>query len=408
MAARVTVIGVDGRPLPERAAARLAGATLVAGARRHLDALAVPEAAERHVLGDVAAGVAAVRAHRGPAVVLASGDPGFFGIVRLLRQAGLDPDVEPAVSSVAAAFALAGETWDDAVVVSAHGRDPRPAVNACLALPKVAVLTAPGSGPAEIGAALRGRPRRLVVAERLGTPEQRVTECAPEEAAARSWAEPNVVLALAGREAAGRGWAAPRRLTPARWGLPEEAYDHRDSMITKAEVRALALAHLGPGLGDLVWDVGCGSGSVAVECARFGAAAVAVDRDPAQCERARRNARGHDVDVLVVGGDAPACLAGLPDPDAVFVGGGGPEVVAAAAGRGARAVVVALAAVDRIAATRDALAAASYEVGGAVVNASRFAPLPGGATRLDATNPVFLVWGHRVVRHGVVRHGRHR
>jgi len=390
----VTVIGVDGRPLASWAAARLAEATLVAGAARHLDALPIPRQAERVVLGNVTAGVRALEGHDGPAVVLASGDPGFFGLVRLLREHGLDVEVAPAVSSVAAAFGLAGLNWDDAVVVSAHGRDPRRAVNACRALAKVAVLTAPGAGPAEIGAALRGWPRRLLVAERLGAADQRVTPCTPEEAAGREWASPSVVLCLADGPSP-RGWAAPPNPAPERWGLPEERFEHRDGMITKAEVRALALAHLGPRVGDLVWDLGCGSGSVAVEAARFGAAVVAVDRDPAQCDRTRRNAAAYGVEVRVVHGAAPGCLAGLPAPDAVFVGGGGPGVVSHVAALGARAVVVALAAVDRLPAVRDALATASYEVGGVSLAASRFGALPDGATRLVAANPVFLVWGHR-------------
>lgn len=391
----VTVIGIDGRSLTSWAADRLAAATLVVGGARHLEAVPVPTGAARHVLTDVAAGVAAVRAHTaGPVAVLASGDPGFFGVLRLLREHGVDVEVTPAVSSVSAAFALAGESWDDALVVSAHGRELRRAVNACRAHPKVAVLTAPGSGPAEIGGQLLGWPRRLVVAERIGTPAQRVTTCAPEIAAAREWDEPNVVLALADTVAA-RGWLWPPRQAPPRWALPERAYDHRDGMVTKSEVRALALAHLGPGVGDLVWDVGCGSGSVAAECARFGAAVVAVDRNADQCARAHRNAAAHGVHVRVVHAEAPGCLAELPDPDAVFVGGGGVEVVAAAAARGARTVVAALAALDRVAAARDALRASSYDVGGAALNAVRLADLPDGTTRLDATNPVFVVWGHR-------------
>jgi precorrin-6B C5,15-methyltransferase / cobalt-precorrin-6B C5,C15-methyltransferase len=331
--------------------------------------------------------------------VLASGDPGFFGIVRLLRRADVDLEVVPAVSSVAEAFALVGCSWDDAVVVSAHGRDPLRAVNATRALPKVAVLTAPGCGPAEIGAALADWPRRLVVAESLGTPEERITRCTPAEAAARAWDEPNVVLVFADAENLSAdtdpGWASPPALRPRRWALDEQSFEHRDGMVTKAEVRALALAHLGPGVGDLVWDIGCGSGSVAVECARLGAAVVAVDRDGDQCGRTRRNAAAHGVDVLVRVADAPAGLAELPDPDAVFVGGGGVGVVEAALARAPRTVVVALAALDRVAPARATLRRASYDVGGVQLAASRLVELPDGAARLVATNPVFVVWGHR-------------
>ena len=103
----------------------------------------------------------------------------------------------PAISSVALAFARAGLPWDDAVVVSAHGRDLRAAVNVCRAYPKVAVLTGPGQGPAEIGAALAGWPRRLLVAEDLGGAGERITECTPADSAARTWTDPNVVLSLA-------------------------------------------------------------------------------------------------------------------------------------------------------------------------------------------------------------------
>ena len=150
----ITVVGIDGSPLSRRAEAALATATLVAGARRHLSV--APPRARTMVLGELAPALDTLAAHEGDAVVLASGDPGFFGIVRALRERGLKFTVLPAVSSVAMAFARAGLTWDDAAVVSAHGRDPRPALNVCRAHPKVAVLTGPGCGPAEIGAALAG------------------------------------------------------------------------------------------------------------------------------------------------------------------------------------------------------------------------------------------------------------
>lgn len=391
-AGRLTVVGHDGAALPPEAAAALAAATLVVGGERHLAAVPVPPAARRVVLGDLAAGLDALVAHDGPAVVVASGDPGFFGIVRALRARGLAPAVVPARSSVALAFARLGLPWDDALVVTAHGRDPRPAVNAALAAPKAAVLTAPGAAASLIGPLLRAG-REVHVAERLGSPAERVarvTEPGGEHA------DPNVVLTLdRTRPAAGPGWLAGHPGAPAGWALPEEVFAHRDSMVTKAEIRALVLARLAPRPGTCVWDVGAGSGSVAVECARFGAYAVALERDPASCARVADNARTHRVHVRVVQADLPAGLDGLPRPDAVFVGGGGPEVLAAVLAVGAGTVVATLAAVDRVGPALAALQAAGYAADGVQLQANRLAALPGGSVRLAATNPVVVLTGVR-------------
>ncbi|MFA0845054.1 precorrin-6y C5,15-methyltransferase (decarboxylating) subunit CbiE [Streptomyces rochei] len=399
----ITVVGMGAGAPPGADVA--AGAELVVGGRRHLDAVRLPEGAERVVLGALAPALDTVAEYVSegrPVTVLASGDPGFFGIVRVLaeRFGAQRLDVRPGVSSVAAAFARVGLPWDDAVVASAHGRDLRTAVNLCRAHPKVAVLTGPGAGPAELGAALRTDARVLVVASALGSGEERVERVTPAEAAGRDWgAAVSVVLCLDEARALGpvRSVAGPRA-GAAGWALEESAFAHRDSMITKFEVRALALARLGPRPGDLVWDVGAGSGSVAVECARLGAAVTAVEKTPDGVERVRANAAAHGVDVRVVHGAAPAALSRLDDPDAVFVGGGGrelPAIVAACARRARRSVVVAMAALDRVPAAREALVDAGLECDGVLLQSSRLAPLPGDVTRLAATNPVFLLWGVR-------------
>ncbi len=429
----VTVIGWDGRPPTPAAVRALAAATLVLGGRRHLDAAApfLTGNAQTVTFGNVTAGLAALTAHLaaggGPAALLASGDPGFFGILRALRRhlldSGHDPDapggpgieILPAASSVTLAFARAGLPWDDAIVVSAHGRRLGPAVNACRAHHTVAVLTGPASGPAALGAALGSLRRRMFVAEELGTPTERTTWCTPRQAAARrDWRDPNVVVVVdAGGPGTGRptseehnpaGWLFPHRASPPGWALPEAAFTHRDSMISKFEVRAMALARLGPGPGDLIWDVGAGSGAVAVECARLGAAVIAVERDRDASERTQANARTHGVAVEVVLGAAPGVLADLPTPDAVFVGGGGPDVVAACARRACRTVVVALAALDRVRPTWDALAGAGFEVAGSQLAAARLRPLPDGALRLAATNPVVLLWGAHAGKHDAGKH----
>lgn len=409
----ITVVGAGtggGGVAYDGAGGEVRGADLVVGAARHLAAAGLPAGVRRLVLGplapalDVVAGY--VSAGR-PVTVLASGDPGFFGIVRALgaRFGAAALDVRPSVPSVAVAFARLGLSWDDAVVVSAHGRDPRTAVAVCRAHRKAAVLTGPGAGPAELGAALArtGIQRTLVVAAGVGTDAESVVRVSPAEAAVRDWgAAVSVVLCLGGDEASWAGGTAGTvagpAAAPAGWALPEEAFEHRDSMVTKYEVRALVLARLGPRTGELVWDIGSGSGSVAVECARFGAAVVAVEKDPRGAARVRANAAAHGVDVEVRCGAAPGVLGELPEPDAVFVGGGGAElgaIVTLCARRARRCVVVTLAAVDRVGEVRDTLRAAGLAVDGTLLQSARLAPLPGEVSRLAAANPVFVLWGVR-------------
>lgn len=386
--ARVTVIGHDGGGFSLAALTAIASAKLVVGGARYLSD--VDARVATIVLGPVAPAIERIAAHDGDVVVLASGDPGFFGIVRALRAAGLEPTVMPSVSSVAAAFSRAGLPWDDAIVVSAHGRELRRAVNVCRAHPKVAVLTAPGSGPAELGAALAGVRRTFIVAERLGMPDERISTV---QNPSGDWAEPNVVIVLdpARTGSAGPRWVAGAGPGPAGWALPESAFAHRDSMITKAEVRAYVLARLGPRLGDLVWDIGSGSGSMAVECASFGAAVIAVDRDPQAIPIIAQNADG--LGVQIVEGIAPQCLDTLPDPDAVFVGGGGLETLSACVARRPSRLVTALAAVDRVGPALATLESAGYQSEGVALQASRLSALPDGSHRLAAVNPVFVLSG---------------
>ncbi|CAM5619295.1 MULTISPECIES: precorrin-6y C5,15-methyltransferase (decarboxylating) subunit CbiE [Streptomyces] len=349
MADRVTVIGWDGSPLTAAARAALGAATLVAGAAHHLALPEVPPAAERVRLGSVALAARRIAAHRGTAVVFADGDPGFFGVVRTLRapEFGLEVEVVPAVSSVAAAFARAGMPWDDAHVVVAHPRTLRRAVNVCRAHTKVAVLTAPGAGPAELGLLLDGIHRTFVICEELGTEREQVTVVTSDKAADHTWRDPNVVIVIGGPAGAeGGGWIAGRdpAAGPRGWTLPAEAYDTGPGQAALGEgetepLRAAQLARLGPRPGDLVWDIGSGSGAFAVEAARAGAAVIAVDRDPAACARADAAARRFGVQLQIIHGTAPHALENLPEPDVVRIGGGGAAVVSAVADRRPQRIV---------------------------------------------------------------------
>ena len=387
----VTVIGCDGRPPGPDATKALAEARTVIGAPRHLRVARVPPHAEQLELRHLDEALDAIAAREGPTAVLASGDPGFFGIVRALRARGITPYVIPAVSSVADAFARIGLDWDDALVVSAHGRDPRKALAAALAHPKAAILTAPGTA-AGLARDLHAAGKRVYAVELLGTPEEKVSVLPAET----GLADPNILISLDEHAESQPRWLAGHPGAPDGWALPEDAFEHRDSMITKPEVRALVLARLGPAPGRTIWDVGAGSGSVAVECARFGAWVIAIESDPAQCEKIRGNAERHRVRPRIVHGTAPGALVGLPNADAVFVGGGDHTVLSAAIQHAdPQRIVVTLAAVDRVAETAALLNQHRYQAEGVQLQASRLKPLPGGNHRLAAQNPVFVLWGQR-------------
>ncbi|MEU9333502.1 precorrin-6y C5,15-methyltransferase (decarboxylating) subunit CbiE [Streptomyces sp. NPDC048290] len=354
MADRVTVIGWDGSPLTAAARSALAAATLVAGAAHHLALPELPAAAERVRLGSLPLAARRIAAHRGTAVVLADGDPGFFGVVRTLRapEHGLEVEVVPAVSSVAAAFARAGMPWDDAEVVVAHRRTLRRAVNVCRAHSKVAVLTSPGAGPAELGLLLDGVHRTFVVCEELGTGREQVSVVTSDKAADHTWRDPNVVIVIGGPVGPAPedgGWIAGRdpAAGPRGWTRPAEAYGGELAEGEREMLRAAQLARLGPRVGDLVWDIGCGAGAFATEAAAAGAAVIAVDRDPRACARADAAARRFGVHLQIVHGTAPHALETLPEPDVVRVGGGGAAVVQAVADRRPQRIVT-------HAATRDA------------------------------------------------------
>lgn len=378
----------------------LDNAELVVGGGRHLLDFDVEPERALALQGDLSEALDRIEKTEGSVAVLASGDPGFFGIVRVLAER-FGPEkllVLPAPSAVSEAFAQAGIPWDDAFVVSAHGRDPRRAVNVCRAHPKVAVLTSPAFGPAELARALEGLGRSFVVAERLGEPNERMYEGDAAQIARMSWEDPNTVVVYdAGRAVGTKGWISGRSESRGLWALPEREFEHRSGMITKPETRALVLARLGPGPGDLVWDVGAGSGSVAVECARLGAAAITVERDAESCVRIRENASRHDAYVQVVEGEAPVALHNLPEPDAVFVGGTGEsfeETLKVAAVRARRCIVLTLITLERVVPAAEILEGCGLAVETTFLQASRMKGV-GSLHRLAAETPVFVVAGRR-------------
>lgn len=320
--------------------------------------------------------------------VLAAGDPGFFGIVRVLA-ARLGPDaldVHPAPSSISLAFARAGMPWDDATIATCHGRPLEVAVQAVLDNPKVAVLVSADNPPEALGRALLEQacgPRSVWVCTRLGEAGETVTRTDLAGLAAHTFDPMSVVVLVApGAE------VAPVASTG--WGRDHSTFEHRAGLVTRGEVRAVVLGKLDLPPAGVLWDVGAGSGSVAVEASSLapGLRVLAVEREPEAVEQIRRNAAG--TGVAVVEGEAPAALAELPDPDRAFVGGGGTDVLDAVLARVRPGGTV----VATYAVLSSALSAAERLGSLVQLQVSRGVPIgPEGQLRLQAENPVFVVWG---------------
>ncbi|MGC5014480.1 precorrin-6y C5,15-methyltransferase (decarboxylating) subunit CbiE [Streptosporangium sp. DT93] len=323
----VTVVGIgaDGWAGLSRAARwELHAAEVLMGAARQL-ALVPEPSAERVVWPSplLPALPGLIDAHRGRRVcVLASGDPMFHGIgATLVRLLGADRvRVLPHPSSVSLACARLGWAADRVEVVSLVTRPPEVLHPALHDGRRLLVLSADGRTPAAVAALLVARgygASAMTVLERLGGAEERaVTGTAAGWSPAASH-DLNVVAVECRADA---GTVALPRLP----GLPDEAFEH-DGQLTKREVRAVTLSRLAPAPGELLWDVGAGAGSIGVEWMRAHPdnRAVAVESRPGRAAAIARNAAALGVPGLeVVVGAAPAALAGLERPDAVFVGGG--------------------------------------------------------------------------------------
>jgi precorrin-6Y C5,15-methyltransferase (decarboxylating) len=400
---RIVVIGVspDGS-VPPSERELIAAADIVAAGGRHLESLAGGKETIQ-ITGDVSAALDAMEsacARGRRLVVLASGDPGYFGIGRALAERfGADGlDVHPAVSSVAEAFARIGLPWDDAVVASAHGRPLAEALRAVRSARKAAVLTSPDNPPERVGSEL-GRSGssfdRVVVVSDLGLASEAVDEGPGLDWLANGSFPPLSVVLLV----SGSGVRTEAAIASAPWGIragpelgrSEDEFEHRDGMITKSEARSVVLARLALPASGVLWDVGAGSGSVGIEAALLapGLRVIAIEASSAGAHRILANADRFGARLEVVEGEAPSALADLPAPDRAFVGGGGLPVldeVLARLSPGGR-VVASYAALDR------AVAAGERLGNLAQLSVSRGKRLPDGSLRLAALDPVFVCWG---------------
>jgi len=398
----ITVVGIGvAGDLPPRSRAVVEGAEVLIGGARQL---AMFDASGNGSLGDVERidivgrmgelkTLLADRADK-RCVVLASGDPLFYGIGTTVLRHFPDATILTAPSSVAEAFARVGLPWHDAELMSIHGR-PMADIGAALGRSgKVAVLTGGANTPAAVGKLLGDREGTAYVCECLGAPitedgGERVQTMSIAELASFHARDPNVLLLVAPK--------AVRAVVP---HTDDDAFEKKmpkKGLITKREVRTLSLAALGIRAGDVCWDIGAGSGAVAIEMAMLGASKVcAVEKNADGCEIVVQNAAAFGTaQVQVVNAKAPAGLDALPDPDRVFVGGSGGnmgELVAILLARlraGGRLVVNA-ATIENLAECVAALKAAKATWSVTQVAISRSSPIL-DLTRFEALNPVWIV-----------------
>jgi precorrin-6B C5,15-methyltransferase / cobalt-precorrin-6B C5,C15-methyltransferase len=400
----VVGIGAEGPAgLNVDACDHIAHCRLLAGGQRHLAFFPDQQGREKLIIDADLDRVVRVLGEQ-PAdrkiVVLGSGDPLCFGIGRRLLDAFGKSRLLflPTVGSIALAFARLKEPWDDATLVSLHGRPADGLFDAIRqGAKKIAVLTDATNDPPAIGRMLceasMGDCFDLHVCECLGSPAERVSSWAPNAIGDCRFDPLNVVVLI--RRPGSRLPAVPVL------GLTEESIRHRQigrGLITKTEVRLIALVRLALSKEDILWDIGAGSGSVSLEAARLGPQmrVFAVERDAGMFNVLSENVREFRLRNLTISRtEAPDGLAELPDPDAVFVGGSGGRLEAildAALTRlhpGGRLVVNCVT-MQTLTTTWRVFEARNLRPDVTSVQIARSRPL-GGLDGLEADRPIFIV-----------------
>ena len=311
--------GVDG--LSPVARKLIEAAELVVGGKRHL-ALA-ESLIHGHTLvwpSPIGEAMPEIEAHRGrPVVVLASGDPFHYGVGDLLMRSIPVEDTLclPHPSAFSLAAARLGWSLQDVATVSLHGRALEGIVRHLQPGARILALSWDGTTPAKLARLLTARgigQSSMIVLEAMGGPRERVRQTLAKDCDLTDVSPLNTVaLEISGESFVG--------LTP---GLEDSLFEH-DGQLTKREVRAVTLSALAPRRGELLWDVGLGAGSVAIEwlLSSITLRAVGFEVDPGRAARAARNAASLGVPELgIVQGRAPDAFAGQQAPDAIFLGGG--------------------------------------------------------------------------------------
>jgi precorrin-6Y C5,15-methyltransferase (decarboxylating) len=334
-------------------------------------------------------------------VVLASGDPLFFGIgARLVTALGGENIViYPNISSVAAAFARIKEPWGNARVVSLHGRNNESVLFSALEKENVvAVLTDRKNSPARLSQLLIEKEFvnfKICVLESLGTTEERFNWYRLDRAAEMEFAEPNLVVLK-------RSSKDPIRIKALHLGMPESYYHHQQGLITKSEIRAITLSKLRLLKDHVLWDLGAGSGSISIEASLLVplGKVIAIEKKPERVQQIEINkSRFGTQNLEIVQAVLPEGLEGLSRPDRIFIGGGGRDLediinAAAAYLKPDGLIVVNTVLMQNLQTAVEALKTLDFKTSGIQVQVSRSREMPWG-DRFEAQNPVWIITGMR-------------
>ncbi len=416
---KLYVIGIGYRPLDKRAVNLILNAPVILASKRLFDVFTRYEefqvVKERvRVINNIDETISFIKANLPqPVVLLASGDPLFFGIgKKLIEGFGRDKvEIIPDLSSIQLAFSRIKEAWDDAFFMSLHG-GPDPGKRRRLPyeirdIPslikrhnKIAILTDKENNPSKIALFLSSAfnlkhvALKLYVCERLGYPDERITEGTPEEIASMTFSDPNVMIIKAEQ-------AVSAISSMPIFGLKEEELSYSKGFITKDEVRAISIHRLRLPRKGIVWDIGAGSGSVSVEIACLSPAlyVFAIERDELQLSHIRENIERLGItNVEVIKGEAPEVLEGLPLPDRVFIGGSGgrlEEIMERVSEKKPDIIVINATTIETLNTSITVLKQQGYHVGVSGISVFRSKALS-QKMHLEALNPVFVIDGIRI------------
>ncbi len=411
MTSRIHIVGIgdDGLDgLTGQAKKLIQNASVLIGPAALLDKVA-NDSAERIALGSSLDQLKQSIADLGdrPAVVLAGGDPLFYGVARYLTETfGKDRfDVVPHVSSMQLAFARVKESWDDAYLTNLATSPLDRVVDNIRTSERIGIFTTESLSPSVVAEALLDR--RIdyftaYVCEDLGTPDETVTQGDLKSIRGQSFGAMNVMVLIRKSGAADRpSGSTQRRL----FGNPDDLFLQsrpKRGLLTPSEVRCIALSELDLTPQSIVWDVGAGSGSLAIEAASIATRGkvFAIEMDAEDYGLMIENAKMFDVPSLVpVHGQAPEAWRELPDPDAIFVGGTGrvvPDLVSAAVprlGQGGR-IVVNVSSPDNLVSVQNIFSEMGLIHDIRMINISR-GQYQMDRVRFESLNPTFLVLGRK-------------